>query len=69
MKQYCRYCTNCVYGDCVYCSELRKIMSESSAKTVNNCKHFIFNEIDVFDFNKVYKPRKAKQEDKQLSLF
>lgn len=69
MKQYCRYCANCVYGDAVWCHELRKIMSESSAKTVNHCKHFVFNEIDVFDLDKKYKPRAEKPVDNSPTLF
>ena len=53
MKQYCRYCAYAVQpmeGD-VWCDELNKMMSEQSAKTVNHCKHFVFNEIDVFDLD------------------
>lgn len=69
MKQYCRYCANCVYGDVVWCSELRKIMSEASAKTVNHCNHFVFNEIDVFDLDKKYKPRAEKPVDNSPTLF
>ena len=73
MKQYCRYCANCVCGDVVYCSEFHKVMSETSAKSVNHCKKFDFNPIDAlsFDLNKTYKPRekKVKVEDNQLSLF
>ncbi len=74
MKQYCRYCSHCHYGDAVYCDAKRKTMPESRAKSVNNCKDFDFNEIDVFyagDMNKVYKPRELKQKqcDGQVSLF
>ena len=69
MKQYCRYCVNCIYGDVVWCDELNKTMSESKAKAVNNCKHFVFNEIDVFDLDKKYKPRAAKPVDNSLTLF
>ena len=71
MKQYCRYCTNCIYGDVVYCEELEKIMAYSSAKKVNHCKHFVFNEIDALggDLNKVYKPRAEKNYDNQPELF
>lgn len=68
MKQYCRYCSHCIYGDVAYCEELNKTMSESSAKRVNNCKHFEFNEIDVFNFGHKYKPRKQKEEE-TISLF
>lgn len=72
MKQYCRYCSNCVYGDVVYCEELKKVMSEASAKTVNHCKHFEFNEIDALNgcLDKKYKPRTPKViDDNQPSLF
>ena len=69
MKQYCRYCANCVYGDVVWCDELNKMMSESSAKNVNHCKHFVFNEIDVFDLDKKYKPRAEKPVDNSPTLF
>ena len=71
MKQYCRYCANCVYGDVVWCDELNKIMSESSAKTVNHCKHFVFNEIDALggDLNKKYKQRAEKPVDNSPTLF
>lgn len=71
MKQYCRYCANCVYGDVVWCDELDKEMSESTAKTINHCKHFVFCEMDVFnpELGK-YKPREKKViYDNQPSLF
>lgn len=74
MKQYCRYCSHCHYGDYVYCDVKKKTMPENRAKAVNSCKDFDFNEIDVFyegDMSKVYKPRepKKKQCDGQVSLF
>lgn len=74
MKQYCRYCCHCHYFDYVYCDVKNKTMSENTAKSVNNCKEFLFNEIDVFycgDMNKVYKPSepKMKQCDGQIELF
>ena len=62
MKQYCRYCAHCHYGDAVYCSIYEKTMSESTAKSSNRCKKFAFAEIDVFDTDKTYKPRKGKPE-------
>lgn len=62
MKQYCRYCSNCIVGDAVYCEALNKTMSEEKAKRLNRCKEFVFNEIDVFDLEKRYKPRKEKKE-------
>lgn len=70
MKQYCRYCANCIYGDAVYCAEKQKTMSEETAKRVNQCKHFIFNEIDVFNFDHKYTPAKPKKENEmQMNLF
>ena len=71
MKQYCRYCANCCYGDVVWCDELKKIISETAAKTVNHCKHFIFCEVDVFNPLHKYKPiqKREKVDNGQLELF
>ena len=45
-------------------------MSASSAKRLNTCKDFEFNEIDVFDFEHIYKPKEPKHSDgEQLKLF
>ena len=74
MKQYCRYCSHAHYGDVVYCDVKNDTMSDESAKRVNKCKDFEFNELDVFcpyDENGnscVYKPREKKAK-RQLSLF
>lgn len=74
MKQYCRYCAHCHYADGVYCDVKNEQITESKAKAVNQCKDFVFNEIDVFyegDMTKVYKPRKPKKKqcDGQMRLF
>ena len=71
MKQYCRYCANCIYGDVVWCDELEKVISEASAKTVNHCKHFVFCEGDVFNPLHKYKPmqKREKIDNGQLELF
>lgn len=66
MKQYCRYCSNCIVGDAVYCEALKMTMTEEKVKRVNRCKGFVFNEIDVFDLEKRYKPRKAKMKQGRL---
>lgn len=66
MKQYCRYCNHCIVGDVVYCEALKITMSEEKAKRVNHCKEFDFNEIDVFDLDKRYKPRKKKMKQGRL---
>lgn len=48
MAQYCRYCNNLVTGNGIYCTAKNKTMAESTAKTTNNCKLFIFNRMDAF---------------------
>ena len=62
MKQYCRYCTHCTYGDALYCEVKDKIMNEVQIKSGNECKSFVFNEIDVINPNHIYKPRIKKEE-------
>lgn len=61
MNQYCRYCINCVLGDAPYCSKHEKTMNESYVKRTNKCKDFDFCEIDVFDHDHKYTPRKQRQ--------
>lgn len=59
MAQYCRYCNNPVTGNGIYCTEKNKTMSESTAKTTNNCKLYVFNHVDAFYENADgYRPRK-----------
>lgn len=48
MFQYCRYCANLVTENGIYCTEKNKNIAESTAKTTNNCKLFIFNCMDAF---------------------
>ncbi len=71
MNQYCRYCSNCIYGDVFYCDEKEITMNEEEVKRSNKCKYFQFCEIDVIDQNRTYKPRKmnkkAKGEMKMIS--
>lgn len=62
MRQYCRYCSNLVTGNGIYCTEKKIEMRESTAKSVNHCKDFDFNEIDAFGETKGYKPRAKKEE-------
>ena len=73
MKQYCRYCAYCIVQleGFAWCEELSKEMSETTAKSVNTCKRFEFNEIDAFDLDKKYKPREKKEkvEDTSPTLF
>ena len=47
------------------CEVKEKVISEASASKVNNCKDFELNEMSVFDYNQIYKPR-YKHEDTRL---
>lgn len=76
MKQYRRYCCYLVVGDANYCSKHEKTMSEATAKSLNRCSDFAFNQMDAFLENeKGYIPRihtkkpKKKQCDGQMNLF
>lgn len=63
MKQYCRYCNNLVTGNGIYCTALNKERSEASTKVVNYCKHFEYNEIDAYDLDHKYKPKRQIPRD------
>lgn len=61
MKQYCRYCSYLVTGNGTYCTAKEKEIKDSTAKAINHCKEFEFNEIDAFFETDGYKPRFSKQ--------
>lgn len=69
MKQYCRYCSHCHYGDVAYCDKLERTMSDEKAKRINQCKDFDFLEIDVFNPNNSYKERQKNKKHKQMNIF
>ena len=69
MKQYCRYCTYLVTGNGIWCSVKKKPMSESTAKSINYCADFEFNEIDSFGETDGYKPRMRTESDYQQLSF
>lgn len=79
MKQYCRYCVNLCVNDVPYCEAHKQCLSRSYCTHTNNCKDFIFADVDpeyqdAFGETNGYKPRsprKPKQDqiDGQLSLF
>lgn len=73
MKQYCRYCFNAILTEneeIIYCEEKGQTKHKRKCITVNKCKHFEFNELDVFDIDKKYQPRKPKKKtlDNQIRL-
>lgn len=63
MIQYCRYCAYAVLigEDIVYCEVKKQTRDKSKCMTPNKCKRFGFNEIDVFDTDKKYQPKKVKR--------
>lgn len=70
MKQYCRYCVHCIEGDCFFCTDDERTMSEAEIKRVNNCPNFMLTE-DIIT-GREYAPREPKAiEDNsgQLKLF
>ena len=70
-KQYCRYCTNLVVGNGIYCTKRKREYSEQYAKSTNNCGDFELNVIDAFFENeRGYKPREPKPEvdDRQITF-
>ena len=67
MKQYCRYCSHCHYGDVAYCEKLKRTMSDEKAKRINKCKNFDFLEIDVFNPEHSYKERQKASIKKMIA--
>ena len=63
MVQYCRYCSHCyeVEDNYLRCTAKKVSMFESQAKRANRCNLFAFNEIDVFDPDRTYRPRKPRE--------
>ena len=70
MRQYCRYCAECVAqdDDLVYCEVKARLLSGATAKSTNNCKHYRPNTLDVFSLEHVYTPRESKREGKAAQL-
>lgn len=68
MKQYCRYCTNLVVGNGIYCTKRNREYTEQYAKSTNNCGDFELNVIDAFFENeRGYQPR-AEVDDRQITF-
>ena len=76
MKQYCRYCVWLHVNNVPYCDKKKEFRSKSSCTHTNNCKDFMFADVepeyqDAFGETSGYKPRKPKhsqQIEGQLEL-
>lgn len=79
MKQYCRYCVNLCVNNVPYCDVHKKCLSKSYCIHTNNCKDFVFADVepeyqDAFGETNGYKSRRQrhpmqKQIEGQMSLF
>lgn len=70
MRQTCEYCCYLCTGNGIWCDKKNKTMAESTSKSTNHCKDFLFTEISAYDLTKIYKPReKRKVENHQPTLF
>lgn len=76
MKQYCRYYVNLCVNEVPYCDAYKEFRSESSCKRPNNCKEFIFANVepeyqDAFGETHGYKERTLRKIvcDGQMTLF
>lgn len=76
MRQYCRYCVYLCVNNVPYCDIRKEVKSISSCKYPNQCKDFLFANVepeyqDAFGERNGYKPRerKQKQYDGQMNLF
>jgi len=86
MKQYCRYCANALdyNGEAVdfICEAdapcgnngAGQFYPADKAKRINKCKHFIFNENDIFRYDEngnfvTYKPREHSKPLNQVNMF
>lgn len=65
-KQYCRYCVNLCVNNVPYCDKHKEVMSETYCKRPNNCKDFVFADVepeyqDAFGETRGYRPRIPKE--------
>ena len=69
MKQYCRYCSYLCTGNGTWCEKKQKEIADSTARTENHCKDFLFCELDAYNINKKYKAREKRLVVNQPTLF
>lgn len=57
----CRYCAFCFEGDCFYCGELERVLSEKSIRRENRCARFAVSELGSVETGKMYHPRRMSE--------
>ena len=63
MKQYCRYCAFCCYGDTAYCTAKNGVLSDSAIRRENHCREFALSDLGDVETGKQYQPRKPKTDN------
>ena len=66
MKQYCRYCAFCTYGDVAYCGVYEWTMTDGAIRKENHCKSFVYSELGDVESGKQYRPRREKTQEENL---
>ncbi|MBR6030184.1 MAG: hypothetical protein IKP40_13960 [Clostridia bacterium] len=67
MKQYCRYCAFCCYGDVAYCTEFDRPMSDAQIKRANQCERFALSGLGDVETGRQYQPREERFDDGQIN--
>ena len=70
IKQYCRYCSFCCYGDIPYCTFYEKELTDKKIRQQNRCVAFNLSPLGDVESGKHYQPRGRKQKefDGQMSI-
>ena len=68
IKQYCRYCAFCCYGDIPYCTEHDKELTEKYIKRENHCADFVLSEMGDVETGKPYNPRRKDKQNNYEQL-
>lgn len=63
IKQYCRYCSFCCYGDIPYCTHFDKELSDSGIRKQNHCEAFDLSPLGDVESGRQYQPREHRKKD------
>ena len=68
MKQYCRYCAHCIEGDCYYCTDHEKVLTEAQIKRENRCADFALSDLGDIITGRQYAPRAPREKLDQIRM-
>lgn len=60
MTQYCRYCSFCIEGDVLFCTDHEEVLTDSQVRRVNHCNDFDLSPLGDIFTGRQYKPRKGR---------